>query len=73
MTLWSFDDTHAAVRVESCHECHGYTKMLFVEKSPQMDVAADDLATLMLDSELNGKGFGATTVNPLLLAHETES
>ncbi|MFB2759945.1 formate dehydrogenase accessory protein FdhE [Shewanella xiamenensis] len=71
-TLWSFDDTQAQVRIESCDECHGYTKMLFVEKSPLMDVAADDLATLMLDSELNAKGFGATTVNPLLLAHETE-
>lgn len=72
MTLWSFDDANAQVRIESCDECHGYTKMLFVEKSPLMDVAADDLATLMLDSELNAKGFGATTVNPLLLAHETE-
>jgi len=71
-TLWSFDDTQAQVRIESCDECHGYTKMLFVEKSPLMDVVADDLATLMLDSELNAKGFGATTVNPLLLAHETE-
>jgi len=71
-TLWSFDDAKAQVRIESCDECHGYTKMLFVEKSPLMDVAADDLATLMLDSELNAKGFGATTVNPLLLAHETE-
>lgn len=71
-TLWSFDDTQAQVRIESCDECHGYTKMLFVEKSPLMDVAADDLATLMLDSELNAKGFGATTVNPLLLAHETK-
>lgn len=71
-TLWSFDDTKAQVRIESCDECHGYTKMLFIEKSPSMDVAADDLATLMLDSELNAKGFGATTVNPLLLAHETE-
>lgn len=26
----------------------------------------------MLDSQLNEKGYGATTVNPLLLAHETE-
>ena len=34
-------------------------------------MAADDPLTLMLDSELNAKGFGATTLNPLLLAYET--
>ncbi|MGI1987068.1 formate dehydrogenase accessory protein FdhE [Shewanella sp. MF08487] len=72
MTIWSLDDAQAQVRIESCDECHGYTKMMFIEKSPLMDVAADDLATLILDKELNAKGFGATTVNPLLLAHETE-
>ncbi len=72
MTIWSLDDAQAQVRIESCDECHGYTKMMFIEKSPLMDVAADDLATLILDKELNARGFGATTVNPLLLAHETE-
>ena len=70
MTIWSLDDPQAQVRIESCDECHGYTKMMFIEKSPSMDVVADDLATLMLDHELHNKGFGATTVNPLLLAHE---
>ncbi|WP_345886057.1 formate dehydrogenase accessory protein FdhE [Shewanella algae] len=72
MNLWSLDDYQANVRIESCEACHGYTKMMFLEKAPLMDVAADDLATLMLDSQLNEKGYGATTVNPLLLAHETE-
>ena len=32
--------------------------------------AADDIASMGLDAELNTKGYGATTVNPLLLAHE---
>ncbi|USD37500.1 MULTISPECIES: formate dehydrogenase accessory protein FdhE [Ferrimonas] len=72
MTLWSLDDHQAKVRIESCDDCHGYTKMLFLEQDPQMDVAADDLATLVLDAQLNEQGYGATTVNPLLLAHEAD-
>lgn len=72
MSLWSFDDYQANIRVESCDACHGYTKMLFVDNSPSMDVVADDLATMLLDQELSTQGYMATTVNPLLLAHETE-
>ena len=37
MTIWSLDDAQAQVRIESCDECHGYTKMMFVEMSPSMD------------------------------------
>ncbi|MBU1391081.1 MAG: formate dehydrogenase accessory protein FdhE [Gammaproteobacteria bacterium] len=72
MSLWTLDDYQANIRIESCDACHGYTKMLFIEKSPHMDVVADDLASLMLDNALNVEGYKSTTVNPLLLAHETE-
>ncbi|NMD53296.1 formate dehydrogenase accessory protein FdhE [Shewanella sp. DNRA4] len=70
MSIWSFDDHKAAVRIESCEACKGYTKMLFIDHLPLLDAAADDIASMGLDAELNTKGYGATTVNPLLLAHE---
>lgn len=70
MSIWSFDDHEAAVRIESCEACKGYTKMLFTNRLPLLDAAADDIASMGLDAELNAKGYGATTVNPLLLAHE---
>lgn len=70
MSIWSFDDHKAAVRIESCEACKGYTKMLFTNRLPLLDAAADDIASMGLDAELNAKGYGATTVNPLLLAHE---
>lgn len=71
LSLWAFDDHQANIRIETCDHCHGYTKMLFVAKDPRMEVVADDLASLGLDSQLSDKGYSATTLNPLLLAHES--
>ncbi|WP_076411867.1 formate dehydrogenase accessory protein FdhE [Shewanella sp. UCD-KL12] len=68
--LWSETETKAPVRVESCDTCKGYTKMLFTDINPKLEVAADDLATLMMDQHVVEQGYLATTVNPLLLAHE---
>lgn len=70
MNLWSFDDYKADIRIESCDDCMGYTKMLFINQAPQMDAVADDLASMGLDAQLNEKGYSSTAVNPLLLAHE---
>ncbi|GIU16461.1 MULTISPECIES: formate dehydrogenase accessory protein FdhE [unclassified Shewanella] len=70
--LWAETETNAAIRVESCDTCQGYTKMFFTDINPRLEVAADDLATLVMDSHLVEQGYSATTVNPLLLAHEQE-
>ncbi|GIU27461.1 formate dehydrogenase accessory protein FdhE [Shewanella schlegeliana] len=70
--LWAETETNAAIRVESCNTCMGYTKMFFTDINPRLEVAADDLATLVMDSYLVEQGYSATTVNPLLLAHEQE-
>ncbi|ABZ75071.1 formate dehydrogenase accessory protein FdhE [Shewanella halifaxensis HAW-EB4] len=70
--LWAETETKAAIRVESCDTCKGYTKMFFTDINPRLEVAADDLATLVMDSHLVEQGYSATTVNPLLLAHEQE-
>ena len=68
--LWGETETKAAIRVESCDTCKGYTKMLFTNINPKLEVAVDDLATLLMDQHLVEQGYLATTVNPLLLAHE---
>lgn len=70
MSLWSFDKYQTPVRIESCDDCHGYSKMLFMNLDPRMDAVADDIASMALDAKLNEKGFHATTVNPFLLADE---
>ncbi len=68
--LWAETETKAAVRIESCDTCKGYTKMLFTDINSKLEVAVDDLATLLMDQYVVEQGYLATTVNPLLLAHE---
>jgi len=39
----------AAVKAESCDTCHGYLKILYMEKDPNVDALADDVASIALD------------------------
>src|SRR2546428_344757 len=38
-----------AVKAESCDACHGYLKILYMEKDPNVDALADDVASIALD------------------------
>ncbi len=39
----------AAVKAESCDTCHGYLKILYMEKDPNVEALADDVASIALD------------------------
>jgi len=39
----------AAVKAESCDTCHGYLKILYMEKDPNVEALADDVASMALD------------------------
>ncbi|MEQ4574590.1 MAG: formate dehydrogenase accessory protein FdhE [Gammaproteobacteria bacterium] len=56
----------AAVRAETCERCHGYRKILYLEKDPQVEPVADDLGTLALDLLLGEQGYERASQNPLL-------
>lgn len=56
----------AAVRAETCEHCHGYRKILYLEKDPHLDPVADDLGTLALDLLLSEQGYERASQNPLL-------
>lgn len=56
----------AAVRAESCDECHSYRKILYQEKDPGVEPVADDLASLALDLLLAEQGYHRASGNPLL-------
>ncbi len=56
-----------AVRAEACDECKSYLKIVFQDKDPNVDPAADDLATLGLDVLVDEQGFGRS--GPNLLFH----
>jgi FdhE protein len=56
----------AAVRAESCGQCHTYRKILYQEKDPEVEPVADDLATLALDLLMTEEGLHRGSGNPLL-------
>ena len=64
----SLEGHHPAVRAETCDACHGYLKILYLEKDPQADPVADDLATTALDLLLDEAGYERTGPNLFLLA-----
>lgn len=60
------DDGSAAVRAESCEQCHGYRKIVYREKDARVEPVADDLASLALDVLLAEHGYHRLSANPLL-------
>jgi FdhE protein len=62
----------AAVRAETCEQCHGYRKILYQEKDTGVEPVADDVASVALDLLLAEEGYHRASGNPLLwLPHTT--
>jgi FdhE protein len=61
----------AAVRAETCEQCHGYCKILYQEKDPGVEPVADDVASVALDLLLGEAGYHRTRSNPLLWLPKT--
>jgi FdhE protein len=56
-----------AVEAETCPECRGYLKLFRMDRDPEVDPWADDLATLALDLLVDQEGFERAGLNFLLL------
>ncbi|MBE2895968.1 formate dehydrogenase accessory protein FdhE [Pasteurellaceae bacterium HPA106] len=67
---WSIHGENAAVKAESCDECHSYLKVMYQDKDVDVEAIADDLASLFLDDEMEQKGYAKSTINPLLFPAE---
>ena len=59
------EGSDGAVRAETCDGCRSYLKILYLEKSPQADPVADDLATLALDLLVEEAGYNRMSPNLL--------
>ena len=64
----SLQGLHPAVRAETCDTCRAYLKIIYLEKDPQADPVADDLATLALDLLIDEAGYERAGPNLFLLA-----
>lgn len=69
ITYHSIEGGSAAVRAESCGQCHTYRKILYQEKDPEVEPVADDLASLALDLLMAEEGWHRGSGNPLLWQH----
>ncbi|MDR3088322.1 MAG: formate dehydrogenase accessory protein FdhE [Desulfobulbaceae bacterium] len=65
LQYWSLDG-RKSVQSESCGDCMSQLKILHRNETPDIDPAADDLASLALDALLEEKGFSRSGVNPFL-------
>ena len=49
IAYYGIEGGSAAVKAESCDTCHGYLKILYMEKDPNVEALADDVASVALD------------------------
>lgn len=66
LNYWALDNEFAAVRAESCGDCHSYLKIMYQEKDVEVEAVADDLASLFLDDEMEKQNFAKSAINPFL-------
>ncbi|NIF55443.1 formate dehydrogenase accessory protein FdhE [Burkholderia sp. Ax-1724] len=60
------ESKHAALKAESCDECHTYRKIGFLAKDFDFDPFADDLASLTLDLLMGAEGYRRASPHPWL-------
>jgi len=56
----------AALRAETCEQCHAYRKIVYQENDPRVEPLADDVASIALDLLLAESGYHRVNANPLL-------
>ncbi|HEY0235663.1 MAG TPA: formate dehydrogenase accessory protein FdhE [Afipia sp.] len=65
--LWSLEGVMPAIQAECCDACGSYLKRFNCEVDRELEIVADDLASLDIDALIDARGFGRTGVNPLSL------
>lgn len=66
LDYWSLESKDATLKAESCGDCQSYLKVLYLDRDRDLEVVADDLASLALDAEVEREGFGRSGPNPFL-------
>ncbi len=69
LDYWAIDNKFAEIRAESCGDCKTYLKMLYLEKTKNLDPVADDLASIYLDLEMGDKDFARSGLNPFIFGN----
>lgn len=67
ISYFAIEGVAGAAKAEACEQCRTYLKLFYMEKSPQAEPFADDVATLSLDLLMSEKGYSRSGVNLFLL------
>lgn len=62
----AIEDGSAAIKAETCDECHSWLKIFYQEKDPYLEPLADDLASVALDLLMGETVYARRHGNPLL-------
>lgn len=71
ITYYGIAGGSEAVKAEWCPDCSTYLKIMYMNKSPDVDPVADDVATLALDVLMSEEGKTRYGLNFFLLTGET--
>ncbi len=72
ISYYGIEGHDGAVKAEACETCKTYLKILYMNKQPQLDATADDVASLALDVLMAEEGYARTGVNFFLLTADQE-
>lgn len=64
---YSVQNQPGGVRAETCDACGAYSKILYLESQPEMEIFADDLSTMALDVLVSNAGYRRYGMNPFVL------
>jgi len=67
ISYYGIEGGNAAIKAERCDACESYLKILYMEKDPNVDVVADDVASVALDVLMAESGVARNGVNFYLL------
>lgn len=67
IAYYGIEGGSGAIKAESCDACQGYLKILYMEKDPNVDALADDVASVALDILMAESGITRNGVNFFLL------
>ncbi len=67
ISYYGIEGGNAAVKAERCNGCQSYLKILYMEKDPNVDAVADDVASVALDVLMAESGVARGGLNYFLI------
>lgn len=67
ISYYGIEGGSAAIKAENCEACNGYLKILYMDKDPNLEAVADDVASVALDVLMAESGAERAGINFYLI------